>query len=642
VARESKGKEGEGGDEVEQIDLMATKQGLGQLIESVQTLSGRRPDVTLSWTEHVIKTHLGLTFNVVLAERTSEWATMASVGECKVDGDRPLTLPLPHDSSLIAYVATVPMVFAIKRSQVSVSGRLSRWQEHIEDVHALLAALPDVCRWDATTMDDPWAAFVAQHRIDALSHLWSMANLIEMDKKPLYDQGALREVVAYGARPLCERLRKDPTKAMIDRDLFEAASEADKLRLVREECMAVALGHFLLPARGVGPDDEDGAYALALGQVCTTLPDGWLRDFAASHYPQLRDLDVDLVAMADTVRACPAKFAHIPTVRSVGARPPSLRELPALDARLGNDIFLLDGITDIPPDWLDEGVLPKLREILALSQSHKTSPGTHSVAIRWLAPDAAPDAAPDETIFTVEIEYDEARRSGETNDKMLHVKASFDEQVVLEVTVEHRRPVDERVTVDARRLVVGPSVVPFGLFLATCFHLADANSLLHDWYLRANVLNVLNVRPFDQVPGFASLKNWATVWERQDPVAALTEAVPFHRHIELRYCANWGELPERSLDTLRRQLSRATHATSAALQADGSPQLLALAAALPSSVVKVVAHEEALRRQPASSWGNWQKGAGSQEAPRERFDYYGRLCRTLRRKDGTERTITPY
>ena len=356
--------------------------------------------------------------------------------------------------------------------------------------------------------------------------------------------------------------------------------------------------------------------------------------------------------MADKVRASPAKFAYIP---EVGAAPPSRNELPALDDRAGNDIFPLKGITDIPANWLDEGILSKLHEILSLSQPRDSSPGTHSAAIRWLAPDGAPV----ETIFTVGVEHNKAGWSGKSDATTVHVKASFDQQMVLEVAVEHSQ--EERwsyddsdcewtthydrgysyttvvplVTVNVARLVVGPSVVPFGLFLAACFHLADANALMNI----SQVTRVLNVSADEQVPGFASPKNWATVWERQDPVAALTDAVPFHRHINLQFCPYWGGLPQESLDTLKLRLSRATHASSASLNADTSEQLLALAAALPSSVSKVMLQQSAYSFPRPTSFGNWQDGADRRITDRVERQYIDRLREILQSHGGSRRTI---
>src|SRR5690606_6535747 len=65
-----------------------------------------------------------------------------------------------------------------------------------------------------------------------------------------------------------------------------------KLKCVREEAMAIALGRFIIPGF---VHDSQIAYSMALRKVCTTLTKGWFRDFAIDHYPELQTVDKDLL-----------------------------------------------------------------------------------------------------------------------------------------------------------------------------------------------------------------------------------------------------------------------------------------------------------------------------------------------------------
>ena len=55
--------------------------------------------------------------------------------------------------------------------------------------------------------------------------------------KEIYEHDELHELVAYGDAPIYTTLKRDPTKAMLSRKLFEAADQGTKLKLVREESM---------------------------------------------------------------------------------------------------------------------------------------------------------------------------------------------------------------------------------------------------------------------------------------------------------------------------------------------------------------------------------------------------------------------
>ena len=113
----------------------------------------------------------------------------------------------------------------------------------------------------------------------------------------------------YGDVPIYTTMKADSAKAMLSRTMFEAADEETKLRLVREESMAIAMERCVVPSliRGTAGQYSswtgetnyasctEKAYAVGLRMTLTTLSKGWFRDFGLEHYPQLKDCDKDLV-----------------------------------------------------------------------------------------------------------------------------------------------------------------------------------------------------------------------------------------------------------------------------------------------------------------------------------------------------------
>ena len=128
----------------------------------------------------------------------------------------------------------------------------------------------------------------------------------------IYKHDELHQLVAYGDAPVYTTMKKNPDKAMLSRELFEAADHATQLHLVREESMAIAMERSVIPrliretlgtdrySRNIGLSLAREAYAIGLRMTLTTLSKGWFRDFGIEHYPEVKDCDKDLV---DLIRA---------------------------------------------------------------------------------------------------------------------------------------------------------------------------------------------------------------------------------------------------------------------------------------------------------------------------------------------------
>jgi len=612
-------------DDFDDVDLLATAPGALRLLRSIP-----ESDIYLVYVPSLVKmvvlTNSGFAFDVEIAERDSSWAILASASQA--NEAQPVEFHLPHDNSVVARVPPITVLFAIKRSHIFFP---IKWHQHIEDLHQLLASYPDDVCWDATKLSDPIAAFVASVRFAELCEQWGVPgghiNLNktndeffggnDMVRERRYDHDALHELVAYGDRPLYERLKRDPTRALVDRDLFEAAPESDKLCLVREECMAIALERFLLPCKGVGEHDEDAAYALAVERVCTTLSKGWFRDYAASHYPLIRDLDVDLVEVAAKVRSSPNQYAYVPPKQT--APPTADNKLPSLDGLPDNDIVPLTGITSIPEGWLDPQHVATVRFIMTTSQLQSNSTTHHEVSVRWPVENGEGHV---EAPFSVAVRHEKAGWTGRSTRGSFELEAKLRGETVLTISVvrevqdhyeyddsgcewsnpyayqRHYSTLETVVKVHANR-VNGPSCLPPGLFLATCFHLTDVNDSLENSHLS----QALGLSPIPL--GFSSPSNFATVWERQYPLEALRHSVRFQPSIDLTVLPNLWSLSDCEVNELARELERATHATSAILNCDDSETIMRLAEALPATVVNVRVVGNRYRFRKMRSFGNF-------------------------------------
>ena len=69
--------------------------------------------------------------------------------------------------------------------------------------------------------------------------------------------------------------------------------------------MVIALERYLIP---MVSKNQETSYHSALVRICTSLTKGWFRQFAIDNYPQLSNLDKDLLSIAhDLINKYPLK-----------------------------------------------------------------------------------------------------------------------------------------------------------------------------------------------------------------------------------------------------------------------------------------------------------------------------------------------
>ena len=87
-------------------------------------------------------------------------------------------------------------------------------------------------------------------------------------------------------------LKHDLGQAFVPRSGFDQLSHRDQIRMVREECYALALERVLIPAEDLRvPWSENHGFQHALRRICTTLARGWFRDFVIDHYAEVSAYD---------------------------------------------------------------------------------------------------------------------------------------------------------------------------------------------------------------------------------------------------------------------------------------------------------------------------------------------------------------
>lgn len=104
-----------------------------------------------------------------------------------------------------------------------------------------------------------------------------------VDRK--YDHDSLHESVAYGDRPLYERVLKDGSEVAVDNAKFFAMDLETQFKLVREEIYATALERILIP--GNYEDSPSAAYAWSLRRTATSLFKGEWALFLMHHIDEL-------------------------------------------------------------------------------------------------------------------------------------------------------------------------------------------------------------------------------------------------------------------------------------------------------------------------------------------------------------------
>jgi hypothetical protein len=211
-----------------------------------------------------------------------------------VNRDRP---ELESDDGWDIRIASPSSIALIKRALLYAP---SAWHKHIEQYHLLAARLDQ----SKTTEAERLAYVGFRSHLLARLDTESKANFNMRVKNEeffndfkypwlrVHEHDDLHRTTCYSGIPLYQQLKLDQALAFVPASGFEQLSHRDRIRMVREECYALALERVLIPAQDLGvPWDENQGFQHALRRVCTTLARGWFRDFAIDNYPEVSRYD---------------------------------------------------------------------------------------------------------------------------------------------------------------------------------------------------------------------------------------------------------------------------------------------------------------------------------------------------------------
>lgn len=101
----------------------------------------------------------------------------------------------------------------------------------------------------------------------------------------VYEHDDLHTIMAYGDKPLYEKILKDNHRVVVQKSKFDTLTDEEKLNLVREEVEVIALERWLIP------EDMHGSYSRAYRDaykhLVTSLTKGWFALFALENHQTL-------------------------------------------------------------------------------------------------------------------------------------------------------------------------------------------------------------------------------------------------------------------------------------------------------------------------------------------------------------------
>ncbi len=103
----------------------------------------------------------------------------------------------------------------------------------------------------------------------------------------VHDQ--IHEVMAFGERPMFEKIKIDPSKVACSKQKFFALTHEQRDHCVQEEAYVIALERHIIPILFESGKIMSSicAYKWALMRICTTLCSGWFREYAVENYDNL-------------------------------------------------------------------------------------------------------------------------------------------------------------------------------------------------------------------------------------------------------------------------------------------------------------------------------------------------------------------
>lgn len=238
---------------------------------------------------HIHNSHKGQKYNILMEDRTPiEFEISNPKSSCELL-EKINTGPIINFYGTDIKIGDVNVLFVCKKSHIT---KPIHWWKHIRDYH-VLKPLTNLTEKHLLALKRRIKETDARHPKSPKPNL-NMSNDDFFNKSEKYvgrqyRHDFLHESTCFYDRPLFERLKFDKSKAKLEKSLFMKLNHEDKIKLVQEECFAIALERQIIPNRTT---DQRLAFNHALERICTTLTSGWFREFAIDHVPAILDFKV--------------------------------------------------------------------------------------------------------------------------------------------------------------------------------------------------------------------------------------------------------------------------------------------------------------------------------------------------------------
>ena len=202
-----------------------------------------------------------------------------------------------NDQLRMSYgVASPKSLFAIKKSHIIFP---VHWHKNIIDYLYLKERVYPKSTNTLVDMDETTKFLFEMRREESIHKFKHKDRNFDVDNSDFFkkseqfikrkvEHDSIHRATCFYEEPLFLSCKKDTSKAEIDPELVDRLSFEDKIKLIQEEAMALALERFVIPALVKKEAyDAQGSYAkTAAKMVYNYLPD-FLKDFAADNFDKV-------------------------------------------------------------------------------------------------------------------------------------------------------------------------------------------------------------------------------------------------------------------------------------------------------------------------------------------------------------------
>ena len=165
------------------------------------------------------------------------------------------------------------------------------WEKTMSDIHFFQKKNVQLDESLFTELYSHWEKVHVKKKVNL-----NQDNLIFFNKfvNRIYEHDELHKAIAYYEdQPMFTKLKKDLSKAWINKSMFDSLSTEDKFKTCREEIFVIALERFLIP--NDFKTNPIVAYRRSAKILITRLSKGWFPKFIVENWSSLNKPDFNFV-----------------------------------------------------------------------------------------------------------------------------------------------------------------------------------------------------------------------------------------------------------------------------------------------------------------------------------------------------------